>query len=73
MMKEDLAQKLKERYSSAGKGETALAIHLFGIEFADELAGQPINEIAELGTGHVSYGTEIRKGMRLARYVMLKG
>ena len=72
MTSEQLSAELKRRYDVAPKREVALSIHLFGIEFAEELAGQSINEIAERGTGHKSYGTEIRKGMRLAKYVRLK-
>jgi hypothetical protein len=59
-------------YESAEESEMVTAIHLFGIEYASELEGVSINDVAELGTGHRSYGTEIRKGLRLAKYVDLK-
>jgi hypothetical protein len=72
MQVSELAEVLRERYEQAEKREVVLAIHLFGIEFASELGGHSINDIAEIGTGHRSYGTEIRKGIRLARYVDLK-
>ncbi|NIY72837.1 hypothetical protein HCZ30_10385 [Marivivens donghaensis] len=67
-----LVDELKRRYQSASKSEVALSIHLFGIEFADALQGASVHLIAEEATGHPSYGTEIRKGMRLAKYVQLK-
>ena len=72
MTEAQLAEILKERYTSAEKREMVTAIHLFGVEFADRLDGVSINDVAELGTGHRSYGTEIRKGIRLSKYVSLK-
>ncbi|MGH1579247.1 HTH-like domain-containing protein [Planktotalea sp.] len=68
----DLVAILTERYSAEPSRGKALEIHLFGIEFSDELHGQDINLIAESATGKASYGTEIRKGMKLAKYVILK-
>ncbi|KAB2539845.1 hypothetical protein AL035_17540 [Salipiger aestuarii] len=73
MLASELAEILTERCAAAEKREKVVAIHPAGIEFANELVGQPINEIAEIGTGHASYGTEIRKGIRLARFVALRG
>lgn len=72
MTTDELISVLRDRYDNANRREVALAIHLFGIEYAAELDGQPINTIAEAGTGHRSYGTEIRKGMRLAKYVQMR-
>ena len=72
MTTDQLIEELKKRYEAARKKEVALSIHLFGIKFASELDGHPINDIAEFGTGSRSYGTEIRKGMRIAPHVMLK-
>lgn len=69
---EALTDELKRRYENAKKRAVALAIHLFGIEFANAIDGHPLNALAEAATGHSSYGTEIRKGMRLSKYVMLK-
>lgn len=69
---EQLTGELRQRYETAEKREVALAIHLSGIQFADALEGHAINAIAESATGHSSYGTEIRKGMRLSKHVVLK-
>jgi hypothetical protein len=69
---EQLISVLRNRYETADKREVALAIHLFGIEFCGHLDGQPVTLIAESGTGHKSYATEIRKGMKLAKFVTLK-
>ena len=72
MTTDQLAEVLKERYSKAQKREVVTAIHLFGIEYAAELEGHSANEVAEIGTGKRSYGTEIRKGMRLSKHVNLR-
>lgn len=72
MLERTLIAELKQRYEDADRREMVTAIHLFGIEFAEALGGKSINSIAEAATGHSSYGSEIRKGMRLAAHVMLK-
>ncbi|WP_281707724.1 HTH-like domain-containing protein [Phaeobacter italicus] len=72
MTTDQLAEILKDRYLNAEQREMVTAIHLFGIEFAAELQGHSANDVAELGTGKRSYGTEVRKGMRLSKFVKLK-
>ena len=69
---EILIAALKESYRQAPDKQMKTSIHLFGKKFSDQLEGQPVNEIAEAATGRKSYGTEIRTGMRLAKYVDLK-
>lgn len=71
MTTDDLIMTLRQRYETADSREVVLTIHLFGIEFARQLDGQPVNTIAEAATGHKSYGSEIRKGIRLAKHVRL--
>lgn len=51
----------------------ATQVHLFGIRYAAELAGMPLVEIAVRAGISKAYHTEIRKGMKLARYVTLRG
>ncbi|KIC19387.1 HTH-like domain-containing protein [Leisingera sp. ANG-DT] len=72
MTTDQLAEILKDRYLNAEQREMVTAIHLFGIEFAAELQGHSANDVAELGTGKRSYGTEVRKGMRLSKFVQIK-
>ncbi len=76
MTPDQLTRKLKSMYENAPNREWTTMIHLFGILYADEL-----NELNKSGVsmkcitkGAVSsaYGTEIRKGIRLARYVDIK-
>ncbi len=71
MKSKDLADIFSEKYHGAADKEVVLSIHLFGIEFSDELQGQNLKEICELANAPTSYATEIRKGMRLAKYVEL--
>lgn len=72
MTADQLIVELKSRYELAERGSLPLSIHLFGIAYAEELAGHSLSEIAEAATGHRSYGTEIRKGMKIAPHVELK-
>ena len=50
----------------------AVSIHLFGIRYAEELGGMPIEEVVARAGLPKSYQTEVRKGMTLARYVVEK-
>ncbi|MDF3361104.1 hypothetical protein HLM50_08505 [Sulfitobacter sp. Ks41] len=68
----DLANTFADRYHNAAERQVVVSIHLFGIEFAEQLKGQNIQEICKLARVPKSYGTEIRKGMRLAPHVELK-
>ena len=66
-----LAKILSERVEKAAKGERVTQIHLFGIEFAEEI-GSAANQVVEASEIDDSYATEVRKGMRLAKYVRLR-
>jgi len=72
MTTEELARVFKERYRNAPRGFVVTTIHLFGIQYADALAGQPLKEICMRADVPVSYCTEIHKGIRLAEFVQLK-
>jgi hypothetical protein len=52
--------------------EQALSVHLFGIKHADEIAGMSLPELAARAGIPKAYATELRKGINLARYVVLK-
>jgi len=69
----DLAAIFEKRYHNAEKGEAVVAIHLFGIEYADHLDGHSLKEICTLANVPASYVTEIHKGIRLAEFVIMKG
>ena len=63
---------LRVMYDGAPWREQVAHIHLFGIKYADELEGLNFHDIAEQATHKRSYGSEIYKGRRLAKYVTLK-
>ncbi len=72
MTTDDLAKALRDTCDRAPKGDKVVAIHLFGIKNAAHLAGHNAHEIAERAGIGKSFGTEIRKGMRLADHVVIK-
>jgi 5-methylcytosine-specific restriction protein B len=72
MTNEQLAADLRIACGRAADGERTVTIHLFGINRADELKGRNLREIATLAGIPETYGTELSKGIRLAKYVQLK-
>lgn len=69
---EEAAKRLAAMYREAPEREKSLSVHLFGIKYAEQIDGIPAHDIAERADLPRSYGTEIRKGIRLARYVQLR-
>jgi hypothetical protein len=65
----DLSSELREFCRAAGEGKKVLAIHLFGIRNATILDGMNLHNLAERAGVGRSFGTELRKGVRLADYV----
>jgi len=61
-------------YHNAPDGDHVVMIHLFGIKYAREIAaaGVACKTIAIAAGINESYGTEIRKALRLAEYVDVK-
>ncbi|WP_028671590.1 HTH-like domain-containing protein [Saccharospirillum impatiens] len=74
MKPETLGEILSDMYVTAKDGEKVSNIHLFGIRFAKEITscGTSPTEIARHAGIDVSYGTEISKGRKLAKYVLIK-
>jgi 5-methylcytosine-specific restriction protein B len=66
-----LGELLAEAVRTAAKGDTAVTIHLFGIRYADEI-GSSANQVAIAAGISEKYGTELRKGMKLAKFVTLR-
>ena len=71
MQIERLGKLLADAVAKAAKGDIAVTIHLFGIQYANEI-GSSANQVAIAAGISEKYGTELRKGMKLARYVTLK-
>ena len=72
MLESQLAMEFGKRYRAAEKGLVVTTIHLFAIEFADELSGHSLKEICRAADVPESYYTELHKGIRLAAFVRLK-
>lgn len=62
---------LKQWYHNPPEGETATMVHLFGIMYADEIreCGTSIEDITVHAGLSTNYAAEVRKGMRLRKYV----
>ena len=67
---QDVAQLLKQMYETAPEREKAVHVHLFGIRYAAIINDMSTHEIAERAGIQRSYGTEIRKGINLSKYVV---
>ena len=74
MKPHELSCILKEMYSNAPSGEAVAMIHLFGIKYALEISSSNLTfrEVAKAAGINESYGTEISKGAKLSKYVVLK-
>ena len=73
MTTEELVRALRDAVLGAEEGNKVVAIHLFGIRYAAALDGRNLTELAAGAGLEKSWVTEIRKGVRLAEYVTLKG
>lgn len=60
-------------YFNSEAGESVAMIHLFGIEYASEIrqCGESPKRLAIAAGISESYGTEISKGVKLAKYVQV--
>ena len=70
MTDSELADKLREIYLKAPVGQKTLAVHLFGIIYANELEHHDLEEIREM-SGLSRVESTIREGMDLSRMVKL--
>jgi 5-methylcytosine-specific restriction protein B len=69
--KVELIKALKEMYTNAPEGYQMTMVHLFGIQFAEQLIGESTKKIAIEATGKDSLYVEIGKGIKLSKYVRL--
>lgn len=74
MQFETLTTILADMYNNAPSGESVAMIHLFGIRYAKDIhaTGESMKQFAVSAGINESYGTEIAKGVKLARYVWPK-
>jgi 5-methylcytosine-specific restriction protein B len=75
MSEERLASILRQIYMSAARADTSVAVILFGIRYADMIDASGIRprELARLAGIPESYASDLKKGIRLASHVVLKG
>lgn len=67
-----IADELRSVVERASKGDKVVTIHLFGIRHSELLDGMNLHDLAEQAGIGRSFGTELRKGVRLAEHVSLK-
>ena len=72
MTMDELAKELGRLRAAAPVGDKVVTIHLFGIDNARRLDGRNLGDLAERAGIGKSFGTELRKGVRLAQYVTRK-
>lgn len=68
-----LGHVLKSFYDSAPKGDKVASIHVFSIYYADMITdgNKQVNEIIKYSGLPESYHTEVSKGIKLSKYVLL--
>ena len=71
---EALTSILNRMYFNAPDGEAVAMIHLFGIKYAKDIqcCNESMKKFAISSGLSASFGTEISKGVKLAKYVSLK-
>lgn len=70
----ELAEILRSMYENAKRNEAVCQINLFGIMYAEELRknGYAIKHILQLSGVSKGYLSEISKGVKLSKYVVLR-
>lgn len=70
----DLAKELRSMYDNAKRNEAVCQVNLFGILYAQEIQskGHTLKHIVELSGINKGYLTEISKGIKLSKYVVLR-
>lgn len=70
MTEKELAVKLKAMYETPGANRIAM-VNLFGVLYANEISNPNIslNSIIKIAEMKPSLATEVRKGIRLSKYV----
>jgi hypothetical protein len=68
----NLTEELRAACNGAGSGDKIVTIQLFGIQHADRLRAENLQDLAERAGIGRACGAELRRGIRLAAYVQLK-
>ncbi len=65
----ELGNILADMYKNAQKKEQVTMIHLFGVQYHEEIQQVGIREVVEEAGIHSTYRTELNKAIKLAKYV----
>lgn len=65
----ELGQILAGMYENAPRKELVVMVHLFGVQYHDEIKAIGIKDIVEASGIPSNYTAEINKGVNLAKYV----
>lgn len=68
MTEQEAIAKLRELYDHAPYGMRGICAWLFGVKYADDLAGLDLEVIAREGASK-GYHIDLRKGIRASEYV----
>ena len=70
----ELSSILRYMYDNAPEGDQVAMIHLFGIKYVNEIrqSGYTPKDIVKNADMKESYKTEISKGIKLSKYVVIK-
>ena len=68
----EAAAVLRRMHESAPRGEKVTCLFLFGIIHADDLAALSVRDVVREAGVRPTYYTEIRRGIKLAKYVQIK-
>ncbi len=74
-MSRELSEELASVCNAADRGEKVTAIHLFGVRNAEKLRNLSLSELNQIASDagqSPKYGTELRKMVRLSKYVQVK-
>lgn len=74
MTLKELGTVLRDMYQGAAYGDQVVMIHLFAVKYAEQIAAlnASCKDVALAAGMSESYGTEINKGVHLAKYVEVK-
>jgi hypothetical protein len=68
---EELGKRLGSMYHNAARGDAVVMIHLFGIQYAEQIktCQAAVKDIVAAAGISDSYVIEVHKGIKLAKYV----
>jgi hypothetical protein len=65
----ELGAILSDMYNNAPRKEQVTMIHLFGVQYHEDVQEVGVREVVESAGIHSTYRTELNKAIKLAKYV----